>query len=129
MHWLVRALKTLLLPAVFLLAACQEGITMTAYASDQIREISAQADGGGLTVLVDPMLESAFYLAGGTRKQADGRRQPTLVRCMVNRTCKVDIEGIYTPGTRDPVRLTLPDASMPVDVVFSDGSTREVFAP
>jgi hypothetical protein len=122
-----------LLAALPFLTACKEVHSMSAmlYAEDQIEFVTASVPEGssGVTVEVKPMMETAFFLAGAKLEETGGRIRLQLVRCNLGRECKVDVPGVYNPGTPDPVKLVLESADKPVDIVFGDGGEREVYAP
>lgn len=110
--------------------ACQGDQTMNTYSEDQIERIEiVDTSNGEVAIDIQPMLESAHFLAGARIEQAEGRRRLTLVRCAIGSDCDVDAPAIIEAGTPDPYRVTLEGTEMPIDIVFADGTSRNVYEP
>lgn len=103
---------------------------MLEYSSDQVDMIEARRSDDGATVDIQvlPMLETAFFLAGASLSEVDGRRKLMLVRCGLGTDCAVDVVAEITPGTADPYRMVLDGAETPVDVVYADKEV-EIYTP
>lgn len=103
---------------------------MSTYSEDQIEHIElAGIENDKVMLDVQPMMESAHYLAGARIERTGGRRQLSLVRCAVGSECAVDAAATVEAGTADPYRLTLEGTETPVDVIFPNGTTRALYEP
>jgi hypothetical protein len=130
---MTRARRFASVAAVLMLVAagsCQGDEGMKVYKSEQMNEIEvAQVSDAGVLLRLDPMLESAYYLAGAVVTDTAEAVELSLIRCRIGETCPVDIAATTHPGTPDPYALTVPQTGKPIVVVYGDDSRATVWSP
>ena len=110
--------------------ACQGDEGMSVYKSDQVNLIEvARIEAGGVLLHIDPMLESAWYLAGADLTETETAVELSLIRCRIGQSCKVDLAATTHPGTADPYELTVPQTAKPIVVTYADDTRAEVYTP
>ena len=103
---------------------------MDIYSQDQIISASvAEVTSDGVTLAVQPMSETAYFLAGANLKDDGARRAIELVRCRVGKTCAVEFQAVLTPGAPGPASIAVRGSDTPIDLIYKDGSRATLFTP
>lgn len=93
---------------------------MDIYREKQIINITDEITlSGERTLIVRPMQETRFYLAGSVFIQGPKGEGLTLVRCPLNEKCNVDL--VATPNPEDmSYAITVPEKYKSATVIYKD---------
>jgi len=103
---------------------------MDIYTQDQVISATvAEVGDQTVTLAVQTMSETAYFLAGARLRDDGERRNLELIRCRVGKTCVVDLAAMKEPGTPGPALIMVQGSATPIDLVYKDGSKVTLFAP